>query len=289
MPSKKFKSELALFIRALTFSFCVFAPVVLINFLQILSLVLKPISPVAFRQYNSFWAACYWSYTGWAARVFGGLRIEFSGERIIAGENAIVLANHQSAVDIIVQLAFGQLFGRLGDMKFFVKDILKYVPGPGWGMIFLDCIFMKRNWTADRSRVLEQLQKFIKHRTPVLINIYAEGTRLRSNKLALAQEFARAHGMPRPENVLIPKVKGFQATLEGLKGHLDAVYDLTIVYPEEPPTLWDLLSGQGPRVKVEYQRFPIAELPVESDAQGIWLLELYQAKDRQIERMRKSF
>lgn len=41
----------------------------------------------------------------------------------------------------------------LGDMKWMVKDIIKYVPGVGWGMLFLDCIFVKRDWTTDKESI----------------------------------------------------------------------------------------------------------------------------------------
>ncbi len=155
-------------VHAVFFSFAIFGPLLVINAFQTLSILWKPISLKWFRKYNNFWANHYWSYVGWAARSIGGIEVEMLGDRIPRNENALVLANHQSAVDIVVQLIVGKTVERLGDMKFFVKDILKWVPGPGWGMVFLECIFMKRNWTEDRHRVVKQLQKFRQDRVPVL-------------------------------------------------------------------------------------------------------------------------
>ncbi len=277
-------------LRAGLFGILVFAPLLVVNAMQMISILWRFIYPSAFRRYNSFWAHYYWSYCVWLARTVGKFRVTTKKDNLPAGENALVLSNHQSAVDIVVQLAFGQSYGRLGDMKFFAKDMLKYIPGPGWGMVFLDNIFMKRDWTRDRVNVVGQLQKFKKARAPIWINLYPEGTRLKPSKLAAAQDFARKNNLPVPKRVLIPRVKGFLATLEGLDGYLDAVYDLTIAYPKgQPPTLWQLLSAEGHDVKVEIKRFPISDLPVEAEARGEWLMELYRKKDAQLERMIKSF
>ncbi|HYX33432.1 MAG TPA: lysophospholipid acyltransferase family protein [Oligoflexus sp.] len=271
------------FIRAVLFSVFIFVPLLIINAFQTLSILWKPFSLKLFRRYNNFWANYYWSYVGFMAQTFGGLSVDIIGDRLPHHENALVLANHQSAVDIVVQLIVGRTCNRLGDMKFFVKDALKWVPGPGWGMVFLECIFMKRNWSEDRTRVLEQLRRFRKDRVPVWVNIYPEGTRIKPGKLAAAQEFARKNQQPIPHHVLIPRVRGFLATLEGLEGHLHAVYDLTIAYPHRAPTLWNVLSGQGTQVTVEVKRYPIESLPADAEGRSAWLLKLYQDKDKRLE------
>lgn len=278
------------FLTAVLFSVMTFAPLLIINLFQFVSILWRYISPSLFLRYNSFWADFYWSYIVWLAEKLGGLRVTVSCDHLPEGENAIVLSNHQSAVDTVVQLAFGKSRKRLGDMKFFVKDVIKYIPGPGWGMIFLDCIFMKRNWTRDRENVVRQLQKFKKFGFPIWVNLYPEGTRLKPSKLLAAQEFARDNNLPVPKRVLIPRVKGFLATIEGLDGHVDAVYDLTIAYPNgQPPTLWELLSAQGNLVKVEIKRYSISQIPKDQEGRSAWLLQLYRDKEIQIERMIHSF
>jgi len=271
------------FIRAILFSIFVFLPLLVINALQTLSILWKPFSLKWFRRYNNFWAHHYWSYVGDRAQTLGGVSVNLIGDRLPYHENALVLANHQSTVDIVIQLIIGRHYRRLGDMKFFVKDILKWVPGPGWGMAFLECIFMKRNWAEDRERVVAQLRKFQKDRVPVWVNIYPEGTRLKPSKLAAAQEFARKSGQPVPQHVLVPRVRGFLATLEGLEGHLQAVYDLTMAYPQRAPTLWDILSGKGTPVTVEITRYPIEALPADAEGRSAWLMKLYHDKDRRLE------
>lgn len=121
------------------------------------------------------------------------------------------------------------------------------------------------------------------------MNLYPEGTRIKPNKLAKAQEFAQQNGHALPQHVLIPRVRGFQATLDGLEGHLQAVYDLTIVYESAPPTIWELLSGQGCRVKLDVKRFAIEQLPKDQEGRGAWLLELFRQKDQHIAQLKRQF
>lgn len=278
------------FLRAVLFSVLTFGPLLIVNAFQMISILWRYVSPSLFRRYNSFWADTYWSYIVWLARTLGRMHVTFNSDPLPKGENAVILSNHQSAVDIVVQLAFGKSFERLGDMKFFAKDILKYIPGPGWGMVFLDCIFMKRDWTRDRENVVRRLQGFKKAGAPIWVNLYPEGTRLKPSKLAAAQEFARTQNLPIPKHVLIPRVKGFLATVEGLEGHVDAIYDLTIVYPNgKAPTLWELLSAQGNEVKVEIKRYPVEALPKDATGRSQWLMQLYRDKEPQIERLIHSF
>ena len=269
-------------LRAIFTSILIFAPLLVVNLFQFISLLWKFQSSVLFRRYNSFWAHTYWSYVSWMAQNFGGLTLKICGDQLPPHENAIVLANHQSSVDTILQLMVGWRYGRLGDVKFFIKDIIKWIPGPGWGMVFLECIFIKRNWDADRERVLRQLHKFQTGQVPVWVNIYPEGTRLKPSSLAAAREFARGHGLPEPQRVLIPRVRGFLATLDGLQDHLQAVYDLTITYADPTPSLWQLLAGQGGQVQVEVRRYALDQLPLDHDGRSAWLQQLFRAKDQKL-------
>ena len=86
---------------------------------------------------------------------FYEIRIVFTGSRLPMKENCIVISNHQQITDIPVLMALAWRKGRLGDLKWFVKDIIKYIPGPGWGMQFLGCVFVKRSWADDRASIEE--------------------------------------------------------------------------------------------------------------------------------------
>jgi 1-acyl-sn-glycerol-3-phosphate acyltransferase len=64
------------------------------------------------------------------------------------------------------------------------------------------------------------------------IMIFPEGTRIRPHKLQEAQQFAQQRGLPILSNVLIPRVKGMNSTLEAVRTTVDGVIDITIGYSE---------------------------------------------------------
>jgi len=171
----------------------------------------------------------------------------------------------------------------LGDLKWFVKDVLKYVPGVGWGMLFLDCLFIKRDWTEDRGYIHKVFEKILKYRVPLWLMLFSEGTRIRPAKVVKSQQFASERGFQPLNHVLFPRTKGFVATVQTLRGHLDAVYDVTIGYVDGVPTLWQWIKGYVKKVNVHVRRFSIKELPEEGEALASWLIDLYREKDARLD------
>lgn len=206
-----------------------------------------------------------------------------TGDDVPIRENAIVVANHQQMPDIIALFMLAWRKKRLGDMKWFVKDVLKYVPGIGWGMLFLDCLFVKRNWSEDEDKIHNTFSKFLSEDIPIWLTSFSEGTRITGAKLEKSQDYARRENLPVPEHVLIPRTKGFVASVHGLKGHIHAIYDVTIGYPDGIPSLWQYLKGMVGRVHMRVRRFAIEELPSDPSALSHWLLVRFQEKDRLLE------
>jgi 1-acyl-sn-glycerol-3-phosphate acyltransferase len=177
---------------------------------------------------------------------------------------------------------FGRSKGRLGDLKWFVKDILKYVPGIGWGMVFLDCIFLKRDWNRDRNSLDRTFGKFMREQIPMWTISFAEGTRVQPRKLERSQAFAEERILPRLEHLLLPRTKGFVATVKGLREHLDAVYDVTIAYEKGVPTLWQWSKGYVHKVNLHVRRFPMDDLPQDDEELASWLYARFQEKDARL-------
>ena len=92
-----------------------------------------------------------------SARRVHGIHAVVTGDAVPPRENAIVVANHQQMPDITFLMMWAREKDRLGDLKWVVKDVIKYVPGVGWGMAFIDCVFVKRDWTADRASIERHL------------------------------------------------------------------------------------------------------------------------------------
>ncbi len=185
--------------------------------------------------------------------------------------------------DITTIMALARGKGRLGDLKFFVKHALKWVPGVGWGMQFLNCPFLKRDWSADRDKIDATFATLVNERIPMWLVSFVEGTRATEAKIRASAEWAVERGIEPTRNVLIPRTKGFVASVEGLGDHLNAVYDFTIGYVEGVPSLWQFITGRVKQIHVHIRRFPAEELPgIEADLKQ-WLMDRFYEKDALLE------
>ena len=253
------------------------------NLVQLGSLLLYPFSKKAFRGINRWCADTWWGWCVSAAEAGYGVDFVFSGDEIPVRENALLIANHQQMPDIPAIMKFCKTKDRLGDMKYFVKKQLKWVPGMGWGMQFLDCLFIDRDWAADRENIRRTFSRLVNGRVPVHLVSFVEGTRLTLPKLEAAREFAHQKGLRVPCHVLVPRSKGFAASVEGLRSHITAVYDITIGYENGVPSLWQYIKGLARRIHVHVRRFPINEIPEQADTVRQWLFDRWHEKDDLLE------
>jgi len=260
-----------------------FGFLMVINLTQTLSLVIKPFSATTFRRVNRWCAGTWWGGCVVFAERFNGTRIIVSGEDLPSDENVLVVSNHQQMPDITTIMALARNKGRLGDLKFFVKHAIKWVPGVGWGMQFLNCPFLKRDWSADREKIDATFDTLVRERIPMWLVSFVEGTRATEAKIRASTEWALERGIEPTRHVLIPRTKGFAASVEGLGDHLDAVYDLTIGYVEGVPSLWQFITGRVKQIHVHIRRFPADELPKIETELKQWLMERFYEKDALLE------
>ena len=210
----------------------------------------------------------------------------------------LVISNHQSWVDIP---ALVQAFNRRTPyFKFFLKQQLIWVPFLGLAFWALDYPFMKRYSKAfldknphmkgkDLEITKAACEKF--KRLPVTVVNFLEGTRFTPAKQAQQQSPYRY--------LLKPKAGGVAFVLATLGEQIDAVLDVTLVYPEgKAPGFWELLSGQVDKVIVDIQtRNLAAELwqgdyqndPVFRQYMQDWVTQLWQEKDARIAQIRAEW
>ena len=207
----------------------------------------------------------------------------------------LVSCNHRSWVDILVlQRCFNR---RLPLLRFFIKRSMIRVPFLGMAWWALDFPFMRRDSKATlerrpelRGRDLENARKACEkfRDIPVAMMNFPEGTR-----------FSRAKrdrfGSPY-EHLLMPRIGGMGQVLYALGDELDALIDVTIVYPGKPhgaggPSFWDLLTGRIPRVLARARQLEIGKTLRGRDFRAdprfrqeleSWMNQLWQDKDRQI-------
>ncbi|MDH0339735.1 acyltransferase, partial [Metapseudomonas otitidis] len=182
--------------------------------------------------------------TRWDIRGGDGLRNDTS---------YLVVSNHQSWVDIP---ALVQAFNRKAPyFKFFLKQELIWVPFIGLAFWALDYPFMKRYSKAFLAKHPEMKGKDLEitkaacekfKRLPVTVVNYLEGTRFTPAKQA-------QQGSPY-RYLLKPKAGGVAFVLATLGEQLDAILDVTLIYPgQQVPGFWALVSGQVPWVIVDIQ------------------------------------
>jgi 1-acyl-sn-glycerol-3-phosphate acyltransferase len=258
--------------------------VLVYNATQLLSLLALPVSRRAFRAINRRGAAWWWSWSCALARRLHGTRLALSGDPLPARENALLLANHQGGADITFLALLARQQGRAGDLKWFVKNELKYVPGIGWGMLFLDNLFVKRDWARDQRSIERTFRRLTAGRVPLWLMLFAEGTRLTPGKLARSQRIMERKGRTPTSHVMYPHTRGFVASLRGLGDHLEAVYDVTIGYEDGVPSLWQYMLGYATVAHLHVRRYPLAALPAADAERAGWLIDRFGEKDALLDR-----
>ncbi|MBK4990048.1 MULTISPECIES: acyltransferase [Pseudomonas] len=272
---------------------------VLIGPLLVFALI-KLVLPGRGRDYASWavmWVAETWSEidkaifalcipTQWDIRGVESLRKDTS---------YLAVSNHQSWVDIPALIE--SLNRRTPFFKFFLKKELIWVPLLGLAWWGLDYPFMKRYSKAFLEKHPELKGKDLEitkaacelfRRQPVTVVNYLEGTRFTEAK-RLEQQSPYRH-------LLKPKAGGVAFVLAALGEQLDALLDVTIVYPgNKAPGFWDLLNGSVSRVIIDIQ---VRELDpalwagdYENDPEfrqtvQAWVNRLWVEKDQRIEQLR---
>ena len=111
---------------------------------------------------------------------------------------------------------------------------------------------------------------------------FLEGTRFSEKKRDAAQKFAQSRELYVPTHTLVPRVKGFVTSVEGLRTHVDAVYVVTIAYPKDGPSLTKWFSLRIPTVDLHVSVYPIEDLPTDDQALGEWAYERYRDIDERL-------
>lgn len=280
--------RIALIITGVVASTVVISTLLLINLTQMLSLIIRPFSLQAFRDYNSLCAKFIWGWCVYTVETIQGVKVIVTGDELPAHENAIIIANHQELADVLFMLSLAQRKGRLRDLKWFGKDALKYVPAVGWGLQFIDCVFLKRNWSKDQASIEATFEHLRKYRVPMWLINFMEGTRSNPKKMAASRAHALKTGLKPLDNLLLPRPKGFIASIKGLQGHLQAVYDVTVGYEGGPLSLTQIVLGKIRPVHIHVRRFPLQALPSGDAELTQWTRKLFEEKDQMLTAFNKT-
>ncbi len=208
-------------------------------------------------------------------------------------QSYLVIANHQSWVDILVLLQV--LTGKVPFPRFFLKRELLWLPliGPAfWGLDFPAMRRHSREYLQQhpeqRGRDLETVRKMCRRYQgrPVAIINFLEGTRFRPEKHA-RQESPYRH-------LLKPRAGGVALTFNAMEGQLRRLIDLAIAYPAGNPGFLPFLGGRVPLIRVRVRMEDLPEDLMQGDYQQddayrsrvqAWVHRLWERKDRDLDEL----
>lgn len=204
-------------------------------------------------------------------------------------ERAVVIANHQTMLDIAVLYRFADEFGKGQHLRWLGKRSFRNMPLLGWGAwLSRTILFLHRDWARDRARLNSNFSELIKAPRPFWLCFFPEGTRLTVAKLSAAQQYARAKNYPILHKVLLPRPKGFTAAVQGLRTHIDAVLDVSIYYSQRPPFISAVMHGKKVNIIVQCDVIKPDTLPRDDADFKQHLLTIYQTKDQSLSQLEKT-
>jgi len=197
------------------------------------------------------------------------------------------VANHQSWADIFILQSITNR--KIPMLKFFMKDVLIWVPVIGLAWWALDMPFLKRYSEEKikrnpelRGKDISSMKKSFNRfsRYPVSIFIFAEGTRFTKEKQDLQNSpFS---------SLLLPKPGGIGLTLSTMP-YINKMIDFSIKYESNKRSFWAFLCGEMNEATIKVNLIDIpqtllggeySEDEIYRDDLKNWLYDIWQDKDR---------
>ena len=227
--------------------------------------------------------------TQWDISIDENLQLSMQGRYLMT-------CNHQSWVDTTVNQYFG--LTRMPLTRFFTKWELIFIPFVGQACKILGFPMMKRHSKAQiekkpalKDRDMQEARKACQQllSQPFTLLNYLEGTRFTKEKHDQQQSPY--------QHLLKPKAGGLALALNILGDQIDALVDMTIVYPDGVPGYSEFWLGEVPRIAVNLRKIHIPDWILggnyEDDAEyrerfQQWVHELWLEKDQLIESMQQK-
>lgn len=209
----------------------------------------------------------------------------------------LMICNHQSWVDTTVNQYFG--VSRMPLTRFFTKWELIFIPFVGQAFKILGFPMMKRHTKAQiaknpelKKRDMEEARKACRQllSQPFTLLNYLEGTRFTPEK-------HQAQNSPY-QNLLKPKAGGLALALNILGDEIDALVDMTIVYPDGAPEYQDFWLGDVSKIAINLRKIHIPDWVKNGNYEDDedyrqrfqhWVDEIWTEKDQLITQMKSQY
>lgn len=257
--------------------------------------LLKWLAPARYRAHLTvplFMFAERWAYHN--NRIADAVRLtqwHITGlEGLSADKNYLVIANHNSMADVMTLLY--ALNGHVPIFRFLLKEQLRYMPIVGLACWAMDFPFMRRysaeylakhpeKATHDLETIRRSCEKSRHH--PATIITFAEGTRFTPNKKQKQNS---------PYTYLLkPKAGGVGQILSAMGDKIEAILDITLIYPPQAVKMWQFMGKQAPYMAIDIDTIPVPLHFIGRDYQNdptfrrevqAWLNTRWQRKDNLI-------
>lgn len=226
----------------------------------------------------------------WDITIDEGLDLNMQGRYLMT-------CNHQSWVDTTVNQYFG--LTRMPLTRFFTKWELIFIPFVGQAFKILGFPMMKRHTKEQiaknpelKDRDMMEARKACEQllSQPFTLLNYLEGTRFTQEK----------HDQQKSpyKHLLKPKAGGLALALNILGDKIDALVDMTIVYPDGVPGYSDFWLGDVSKIAVNLRKIEIPDWVLggnyEDDAAyrerfQQWVHDIWTEKDQLIEQMKSQY
>jgi len=169
-------------------------------------------------------------------------------------------------------------------LRIVLKGGLKKVPVVGFAMQSLGYLFLERDWAKDEVH-MEGMLECYQNGDGVQLLIFPEGTDLSESNLAKSHAFSKKQNKPLLHNVLIPRSKGLAFITEKMRGSVDALYDITLGFPDKVPqnesTIFN--SDWPAEIHIHTRRIELSSLPKDEAGMEEWTLKTFEAKEKSLE------
>ena len=169
-------------------------------------------------------------YAGCKMRVY----MDAEDEKKYAGkEHVLLLMNHKYEIDWLAGWMICDKVGVLGNCKAYAKKAIRYVPCMGWAWWLAEFVFLNRDYDKDKEIIAKQLKIVFSYPDPTWLLLNAEGTRFTPGKHEASVKFAQERGMTPLKHHLIPRTKGFTASMPTLRGICPVIYDINLAFKSD--------------------------------------------------------
>ncbi|XP_036981949.2 1-acyl-sn-glycerol-3-phosphate acyltransferase delta isoform X2 [Artibeus jamaicensis] len=262
------------FLCHLIFCYVFIASGLIVNTVQLFSLILWPINKQLFRKLNCRLSYCISSQLVMLLEWWSGtecvIHTDPQAYPRFGKENAIVVLNHKFEIDFLCGWSLAERFGVLGGSKVLAKKELAYVPIIGWMWYFTEMVFCTRKWEQDRKTVSRSLL----HLRDYPEKYFVLPDSLRGHAVH-GEEAPDQHAGGPGQGAAQPQAPP-AAAHQGLRSHCE---ESEKCRNNENPTLLGVLNGKKYHADLYVRRIPLEDVPEDEEECAAWLHRLYQEKD----------